>query len=270
MPSRTLPPLHSHPRSLYDGVSQRVYAALAGVVVASPLPEAAWYSAAEAALTALYALHPAPEHLSAAVLRHLARAAFAPAAEGAADGEQASVQQGDGAGGAEEGEEVEQGGEAMEADGAGADAADAADAADPAAAAEGEAGDGDGGEAPAGSQQGSQAPGSQAPRSLHNVPALSRFFFVLGHVALQHLVRPAGRRGREGSGPSGLQLCAVPLMPTAPACRLAQRPTHPRWVPAPAGLHRARRQGGAPHAPGAREEGGGGARGAPGRGAHAR
>lgn len=190
-------------------MSQRVYAALAAVVVASPLPEAAWYSAAEAALTALYALHPAPEHLSAAILRHLARAAFAPAAEGqgAAAGEEASVQQGEGAAaGAEEGDEVEQGGEAMEADGS--DAPDAAE----------EEG-GEGGVAPAASEQGSLAPGSQVPRSLHSVPALSRFFFALGHVALQHLVRcqatdmhpaaPPGRGACDWFVQAACRLCSA-------------------------------------------------------------
>ena len=157
-------------------MAPQVYAALTRVVVASPLPEDGWYSAAEAALTALYALHPAPEHLSAAVLRHLARAAFAPAAAGAkpAASEQSGQQP--------EPAASEASGEAMDADD------EAAPASDEDGASEEGAGE-EGGEepAPAASQQ---ASGSQGPRAMHSVVALSRFFFALGHVALQHLVRP--------------------------------------------------------------------------------
>jgi hypothetical protein len=133
----------------------QIYAALTQVVVASPLPEAAWYSAAESAVTAIYALHPAPEHLSAAVLRHLARQAFATAPRA--------------------GEEA----------GAGEDAMDATDGNEAAAA---EAAEGE--QAPG--EEGSEAPpaggAAAASRSMHAVVPLCRFFFVLGHVALQHLV----------------------------------------------------------------------------------
>lgn len=168
-------------RSLYDGVVHQVYAALTCVVVASPLPEAAWYSAAEAALTALYALHPSPEHLSAAVLKRLARTAFASQAGAAEEEEQDTAAGGKGAEAAAA-EEEEQGADAMDADdaeGAPAEGEDA-EAQQPAADKAGAAA-----AAPAASQQ----TGSQAARSMHSVVALSRFFFVLGHVALQHLVR---------------------------------------------------------------------------------
>ena len=155
----------------------QVYTALTRAVVASPLPEAAWYSAAEAALTALYTLHPSPEHLSAAVLKHLARAAFASQAGGEEEAQ--------GGAPSEQGAAAEEGAaaEAMEAD-------DAEGAPAEEQPAEGEAAEGaEGAAAPAASQQ-TGATGSQAPRSMHSVATLSRFFFVLGHVALQHLVRP--------------------------------------------------------------------------------
>ena len=57
----------------------RLQAAAAGlmlVLVGSPLEEDGWYSAAEAALKGIYALHPAPEAVATAVLRRLATAAF--------------------------------------------------------------------------------------------------------------------------------------------------------------------------------------------------
>ena len=45
-----------------DTASMRaVFGGLVRCIVASRLPEAAWYSAAEAAVTAIYALHPAPQ-----------------------------------------------------------------------------------------------------------------------------------------------------------------------------------------------------------------
>ncbi|KAL4446838.1 hypothetical protein ABPG77_008082 [Micractinium sp. CCAP 211/92] len=144
----------------YDAVLPDVYAALTRVVVASRLPDSAWYSAAESALTAIYTLHPAPEHLSAAILRQLAHQAFAPA-PGQADSADADTStdamEADDVtdGGQEEGEQGEDGG------------------------ATGQPGDG---------AEGQQAGGSQAPARMHSVVALTRFFFALGHVALQHLV----------------------------------------------------------------------------------
>lgn len=185
---------------MYDGVVNQVYAALTRVVVASPLPEAAWYSAAEAALTALYALHPSPEHLSAAVLKRLARAAFASQAAGSEEEEQDTAA--GGKGGAEGGEAAaeEQEAEAMDADDAdeGA-AAEGQEAEQPA----GDKAEAEGGAAPAASQQ----TGSQAARSMLPVVPLSRFFFVLGHVALQHLVS-----GRKGRGVMGCPAAGVPLL----------------------------------------------------------
>lgn len=187
MPSQQAP--HSkvlvclHSCSVYDGVVNQVYAALTRVVVASPLPEAAWYSAAEAALTALYALHPSPEHLSAAVLKRLARTAFASQAGGAEEEEQDTAAGGKGAaeGAKADAAAAEEGAEAMDADDAEGAAAESVDAEEQAA---GDKAESDGAAAPAVSQQ----TGSQAARSMHSVVALSRFFFVLGHVALQHLV----------------------------------------------------------------------------------
>lgn len=57
-------------------MADQVFSALTRTIIASPLPEASWFSAAEAALAALYTLHPAPEQLAAAVLRHMAGRAF--------------------------------------------------------------------------------------------------------------------------------------------------------------------------------------------------
>lgn len=181
---------------------QQVYAALTRVVVASPLPEAAWYSAAESALTAIYTLHPAPEHLSAAVLKHLARAAFAAAP---ADGGAASERT-DAAGGAEgEEAEVEGGGEApMDADCA-APAEEEADEGEEQPEKQAEE------EQPAAS---GQPEGSQAPRAMHSVAALSRFFFALGHVALQHLV--SGLAAATAAPVCAAQ--APGALPAAPHC----------------------------------------------------
>lgn len=114
----------------YEGVRTQIYAALTRTVVASPFPEGSWYSAAEAAITALYNLHPAPEHICAAIVRHIASNAF----ETTKNNNNAS---------GEEGDEVEQEAAALEA------------------------------AITSGSTELSAA-------------ALSRFFFVLGHVALEH------------------------------------------------------------------------------------
>ena len=117
---------------LYDNLRTEMYAALTRTVVASPLPDSSWYSAAEAALAALYNLHPAPEHICAAIMRHVATSAFSAAATitDSANGEAADQ---------EESAKFED-----TASGTGPSAVSAA--------------------------------------------ALSRFFFVLGQVALQHLV----------------------------------------------------------------------------------
>lgn len=154
---------------------QRAYAALTRVVVASNLPEASWYSAAEAALTAIYALHPSPEHLSAAALRHLAKAAFSTPPDGAAAGVDAAAQPAasEQSGQAESGEEGEEAAP-MEAEGPAAESE------------EGASEEGEDAEPAASLQTASQQEGG--PRAMHSVVPLSRFFFALGHVALQHLV----------------------------------------------------------------------------------
>lgn len=56
--------------------------ALAGSLVAPGLPETGWYSVAEAAVCALYALHPQPSQLCEAVLRSMAKSALAAIGEG--------------------------------------------------------------------------------------------------------------------------------------------------------------------------------------------
>lgn len=53
------------------------HSALTGALVASGLPEEGWYSVAEAAVCALYALHPQPSQLCEAVLRSVAKSALA-------------------------------------------------------------------------------------------------------------------------------------------------------------------------------------------------
>lgn len=147
--------------------------------MASQLPDAAWYSAAESALTAIYTLHPAPEHLSAAILRHLARRAFAaaPAGDGGEEGDSAASEQQDG----------QEGAESMEADVEGV--APAAEGAGLEQEVPGEAEEQESMQ-PADSEQTGAATGAgaQAPRSMYSVVALTRFLFALGHVALQHLV----------------------------------------------------------------------------------
>jgi len=61
---------------LYDSSLEAVYSALVATVVSSPLTDSSWFSAAESAITALYCLHPAPEHLVSSILKHMARQAF--------------------------------------------------------------------------------------------------------------------------------------------------------------------------------------------------
>ena len=144
-----------------------MYAALAGVVVASPLPNASWFSAAESALGALYALHPTPEHVAGALLRTLAKRAFA-------------AQPADGMEGVEEGA----------------------------------AGPGEGG---------AEAVTQGSAGASYSASALARFFFVLGHVALQHLVRPAaaGAPACWAGRPAGTAPAAPNRTPNPPAppCR---------------------------------------------------
>ena len=69
---------------------QPAFAKLAATVAAGGarqrLPEAGWYGAAEAAVAAVYALHPAPDALCAALLRRLAAGALGAAAPDQAPG----------------------------------------------------------------------------------------------------------------------------------------------------------------------------------------
>ena len=61
----------------YDEVRNDVYAAFVRVVVSSEIPDIVWYTVAEAALGALYALHPKPEDVSCAIVRTMAGQTFA-------------------------------------------------------------------------------------------------------------------------------------------------------------------------------------------------
>jgi len=67
---------------LYDSSLEAVYSALVATVVSSPLTDSSWFSAAESAITALYCLHPAPEHLVSSILKHMARQAFSQSQSG--------------------------------------------------------------------------------------------------------------------------------------------------------------------------------------------
>ncbi|GAB4818223.1 hypothetical protein N2152v2_005269 [Parachlorella kessleri] len=131
----------------YDEILDKVYAALTRTLIASPLPEASWFSAAESAVAAIYVLHRAPEQLSMAVLRHLAGRAFN------SRGVQAAV--------------------AAAAAEAGVEGEPEVEGADPTMPSLGAAGGSSG--------------GCRQPHA-YSASLLSRFFFVLGHVALQHLV----------------------------------------------------------------------------------
>ena len=67
---------------LPDSRLRAAHKALTGALVAPGLPEAGWYGVAEAAVSALYAVHPQPAQLCEAVLRSLARSAMAAIGEG--------------------------------------------------------------------------------------------------------------------------------------------------------------------------------------------
>jgi condensin complex subunit 1 len=177
----------SLPCSTYDGILPQIFAALTRVVVASPLPEAGWYSAAESALTAIYALHTAPEYLSAAMLKHMATSAFAGTAPAAGAGAEDGAARSGNSGGSS--------GMDVKLKGAPGDSDDTMDTGEGPAAPEGEEQEQDGGAAaaaegpaPAASEPAALGGASQQPQVMHSVAALSRFFFALGHVALQHLV----------------------------------------------------------------------------------
>ena len=55
---------------------QQVYRALASALLSGGLPDSTWYTAAEAAVTAIYALHPAPQELAQAVVQRLGKVAL--------------------------------------------------------------------------------------------------------------------------------------------------------------------------------------------------
>ena len=55
---------------------QPVYKALTSTLLSNKLPGSTWYTAAEAAVSAIYALHPAPQELAQAVIGKLGRAAL--------------------------------------------------------------------------------------------------------------------------------------------------------------------------------------------------
>ena len=55
---------------------QPVYKALTRALLSHGLPDSTWYTAAEAAVTALYAVHPAPQELAQVIVARLGRAAL--------------------------------------------------------------------------------------------------------------------------------------------------------------------------------------------------
>lgn len=57
---------------------QPIYQALVSILLGSRLQDATWFTAAEAAVPALYALHPAPQEVARAVLGRLAKVALGP------------------------------------------------------------------------------------------------------------------------------------------------------------------------------------------------
>lgn len=70
-------------------VGSPVFAALTWLVKSSPLPDESWYSAAEQAVNAIYALHPTPEGVCAGLVKEMAGGMFGRRQEGAVT-EQAS------------------------------------------------------------------------------------------------------------------------------------------------------------------------------------
>lgn len=55
---------------------QPVYRSLTWVLLSDSLPDSTWYTAAEAAVCAIYALHPAPQELAQATIHTLGKLAF--------------------------------------------------------------------------------------------------------------------------------------------------------------------------------------------------
>ena len=55
---------------------QQVYKSLAWVLLSDSVPDSTWFTAAEAAVTALYALHPAPQELAQVTVQRLGKLAL--------------------------------------------------------------------------------------------------------------------------------------------------------------------------------------------------
>ena len=55
---------------------QPVYKALMRTLLSDSLPDSLWYTAAEAAVTAVYALHPAPQELAQVVVHRQGKVAL--------------------------------------------------------------------------------------------------------------------------------------------------------------------------------------------------
>ena len=55
---------------------QQVYQSLTWVLLSDSLPDSTWYTAAEAAVTAIYALHPAPQELAQVTVQTLGKMAL--------------------------------------------------------------------------------------------------------------------------------------------------------------------------------------------------
>ena len=55
---------------------QKVYKSLAWVLLSESLPDSTWFTAAEAAITAVYALHPAPQELVQVIVQRLGKLAL--------------------------------------------------------------------------------------------------------------------------------------------------------------------------------------------------
>ena len=55
---------------------QQVYQSLTWVLLSDSLQDSTWYTAAEAAVTAMYALHPAPQQLAQVAVQTLGKAAL--------------------------------------------------------------------------------------------------------------------------------------------------------------------------------------------------
>lgn len=64
------------PDNLNPNSLQPIYQALVNILLGSRLQDATWFTAAEAAVPAIYALHPAPQEVARAVLRRLAKVAL--------------------------------------------------------------------------------------------------------------------------------------------------------------------------------------------------